>query len=86
MYRSAPITRSYMRALNPWFFCLAIAVMFLPAPFARAQEWGRKWVATWATAPATFFVYTPPVPQVYGARQLQLDVSDSYNSRFCGRL
>jgi hypothetical protein len=21
-----------------------------------------------------------------GARQLQLDVSDSYNSRFCGRL
>ncbi|HTD56966.1 MAG TPA: hypothetical protein VK670_16365, partial [Silvibacterium sp.] len=23
------------------------------------------WVATWATAPATFFVYTPPVPPVY---------------------
>jgi hypothetical protein len=65
MYRSAAITRSYMRALSPWLFCMTITVTFLPALSARARESGEKWVATWATAPATFFVYTPPVPPVF---------------------
>jgi lysophospholipase L1-like esterase len=26
---------------------------------------GPHWVASWATAPATYFLYTPPVPPVY---------------------
>jgi len=26
---------------------------------------GKHWVATWATSPATFFVYTAPVLPVY---------------------
>jgi hypothetical protein len=26
---------------------------------------GKHWVATWATSPATFVVYTAPVPPVY---------------------
>jgi hypothetical protein len=65
IYRSAAITRSCRRVLNRWLFCLAIGVTFLPALSARERESGKKWVATWATAPATFFVYTPPVPPVF---------------------
>jgi lysophospholipase L1-like esterase len=65
MYRSAAITRSYKHALSHWLFCVTIVVTFLLALSARAGEFGEKWVATWATAPATFFVYTPPVPPVF---------------------
>jgi lysophospholipase L1-like esterase len=54
-----------MRALSPWLFSVTIVVTFLLALSARARESGEKWVATWATAPATFFVYTPPVPPVF---------------------
>jgi hypothetical protein len=54
-----------MRATKSWCLCLAIAATFLPSLSARERESGKKWVATWATARATFFVYTPPVPPVY---------------------
>lgn len=38
-----------------------------PAAIADAStdKKGDHWVASWATAPATFFVYAPPVPPVY---------------------
>jgi lysophospholipase L1-like esterase len=32
---------------------------------AIADDGGKHWVATWATAPAANFVYTPPVPPVF---------------------
>jgi lysophospholipase L1-like esterase len=62
MHRPIAITRSSKRTLLPCLFCLATAGTLLLASSALAQESGKKWVATWATAPATFFVYVPPVP------------------------
>ena len=47
-------------------FALASAVvlgMALAVP--SFADGGKHWVATWATSPATFFVYTAPVPPVY---------------------
>ena len=47
-------------------FALASAVvlgMALAVP--SFADGGKQWVATWATSPATFFVYTAPVPPVY---------------------
>jgi hypothetical protein len=47
-------------------FALASAVVLgatLAAP--SFADGGRHWVATWATSPASFFVYTAPVPPVY---------------------
>jgi len=47
-------------------FALASAVVLgaaLAAP--SSADDGKHWVATWATSPATFFVYTAPVPPVY---------------------
>ena len=48
---------------------LVSTIVFLT--FARSafandgdRDDGRKWVASWATSPATFFHYTPPVPPV----------------------
>lgn len=38
------------------------ALISTSASLAPAQESGRKWVASWATAPAAYLVYTPPVP------------------------
>ena len=45
-------------------FAVALAVATLTGPPAIAddQQQGQRWVATWATAPATFFQYVPPVP------------------------
>jgi len=47
------------------FFAIALAVAtIVDASLAVAddQNPGQHWVATWATAPATFFQYVPPVP------------------------
>src|SRR3974377_1195365 len=47
-------------------FALASAVVLgaaLAAP--SSADDGKHWVATWATSPADFFVYTAPVPPVY---------------------
>src|SRR6516165_9450163 len=46
------------------FFVAAVAVATLgthPVAVADDQQPGQRWVATWATAPATFFQYVPPV-------------------------
>ena len=46
-------------------FAAALVLATLPCnplAFAADQSQGRHWVATWATAPATFFQYSPPVP------------------------
>src|SRR6266404_362381 len=45
-------------------FAVALAIAALaghPIAFADDQQPGQRWVATWATAPATFFQYVPPV-------------------------
>jgi lysophospholipase L1-like esterase len=41
---------------------LALATFAAPSIAANAQQQGQEWVASWATAPATFFQYVPPVP------------------------
>ena len=70
MHRLTAITRFSKRALRlgrtNWLATLGIlavvtAATFLSASSGLAQETGKKWVASWATSPATFFVYTPPV-------------------------
>jgi lysophospholipase L1-like esterase len=45
-------------------FAMALAVAALAghrAAVADDQQRGQRWVATWATSPATFFQYIPPV-------------------------
>lgn len=64
------IGSSLRRRLSTIFLAIAIAVATLgvhPASAAGQQDGnnGRHWVATWATSPATFFRYTPPVPPVF---------------------
>jgi hypothetical protein len=73
----------------------ALAVNTLPEPYSHGYLYGSASVAIVGSPP-----YSPDVqaatragtllPKDYtglnGARQLQLEVSDSYNSRFCGRL
>ncbi len=46
---------------------LAFVLLVSAAPSARAQAWQNgslKWVASWATSPSTYFIYTPP-PQPF---------------------
>src|SRR5438067_359391 len=46
------------------FFATALVLATLaghPLAFAADQSQGQHWVATWATSPATFFQYVPPV-------------------------
>jgi lysophospholipase L1-like esterase len=47
---------------------LASGALLLPSGLgiapASAQAQGDQWAATWATSPAAYFVYTPPVPPV----------------------
>jgi lysophospholipase L1-like esterase len=52
----------------PWssttFFAAALAIVTLaghPVAVADDQQQGQRWVASWATSPATFFQYVPPV-------------------------
>src|SRR5260370_12166728 len=63
---------SLRRRSSTIFLDLAVAVATLavhPAAIADDKHEGgdhdQHWVATWATAPATFFHYTPPVPPVF---------------------
>lgn len=44
---------------------LLAAVSLALVMSGRVRAHDEKWVATWATSPATYFVYTPPVPPVY---------------------
>src|SRR5271165_1039263 len=70
MHRLTAITRFSKRALRlgrtNWLATLGIlavvtAATFLSASSGLAQETGKKWVASWATSPATFLQYVPPV-------------------------
>lgn len=50
-----------------WMLCATTSLVAALSPItanAQADE-GRHWVATWATSPATYFVYTPPVPPTF---------------------
>ncbi len=61
MDRSAPTTRPSQRALPRGLFSVVIASTLSLASSSPGQDLGKKWVATWATSPATFFTYTAPV-------------------------
>jgi lysophospholipase L1-like esterase len=53
------------RWLSASFFAITLALATLtgrPLAVADDQPQGQRWVATWATAPATFFQYVPPTP------------------------
>src|SRR5438270_12839845 len=53
------------RSSNASVFAIALAIATLvgnPIAFGDDQQQGQHWVATWATAPATFFQYVPPTP------------------------
>jgi len=63
---------SLRRRSSTIFLAIAIAVAILavrPAALAddhdRDRDGDRHWVATWATSPITFFVYTAPAPPTY---------------------
>src|SRR5260370_22025266 len=63
---------SLRRRSSTIFLAIAIAVATLavhPAAIADDKHEGgdhdQHWLATWATSPATFFHYTPPVPPVF---------------------
>ena len=46
--------------------CATAAALALPSAFADDHEGnsgGMKWVASWATSPAAYFVYAAPIPQ-----------------------
>jgi hypothetical protein len=44
------------------FLAVALFVTALAVnPAAADDQQGQRWVATWATSPATFFQYVPPV-------------------------
>jgi len=46
------------------FFAITLVVATLagyPVGVADGQQQGQRWVASWATSPATFFQYVPPV-------------------------
>jgi len=46
--------------------CATGAALALPTAFAAGRDGSRgdmKWVASWATAPASYFVYSAPIPQ-----------------------
>ncbi len=57
----------YARWPSAGVFAITLAITTLvgnPNAFGDDQQQGQHWVATWATAPATFFQYVPPVPPV----------------------
>jgi lysophospholipase L1-like esterase len=59
--------RSSFRRLSSTIFVASVLVFATCVldPAAVAQDGGQHWVASWATAPATFFTYAAPVPPVY---------------------
>jgi len=65
-----------MNVIKPFLFALAV---FAGGPAALAEQ---HWVATWATAPATSFVYVPPVapappgpPTTFAPANIQPDLA-----------
>ncbi len=65
-----------MNVIKPFLFALAV---FAGGPAALAEQ---HWVATWATAPATGFVYVPPVapappgpPTTFAPANIQPDLA-----------
>ena len=65
-----------MNIIKPFLFALAV---FAGGPAALAEQ---HWVATWATAPATSFVYVPPVapappgpPTTFAPANIQPDLA-----------
>jgi hypothetical protein len=66
VHRSTATTRPFKRALRSLPISL-VATLGLVAVSVSTyadndRDGGQHWVATWATAPATFFVYVAPVP------------------------
>src|SRR5579872_4699951 len=53
----SPKLRGFMRR-----FQVPFLVVFLALIPAMAGAQGDHWVASWATSPAAYFVYVPPVP------------------------
>jgi lysophospholipase L1-like esterase len=50
------------RCTTTIFSAVALATaIFAVHPAAADDQQGQRWVATWATSPATFFQYSPPV-------------------------
>jgi hypothetical protein len=47
------------------FALASVVVLGMALAGPSFADGGKHWVATWATSPATFFVYTAPVPPVY---------------------
>ena len=47
------------------FALASVVVLGTTLAVPSFADGGKHWVATWATSPATFFVYTAPVVPVY---------------------
>ena len=47
------------------FALASVVVLGIAMAGPSFADGGKHWVATWATSPATFFVYTAPVVPVY---------------------
>ena len=47
------------------FVLASVVVLGTTLAVPSFADGGKHWVATWATSPATLFVYTAPVPPVY---------------------
>jgi lysophospholipase L1-like esterase len=72
------------RCLGTAFFAMALTVTTFagrPIAFADDHQPGQRWVASWATAPATFFQYVPPVapappgpPTTFASANIQPDL------------
>jgi lysophospholipase L1-like esterase len=57
------MTSCHARWSTVVFLIIAVAASTLAInPVAADDQQGQRWVATWATSPATFFQYVPPVP------------------------
>jgi lysophospholipase L1-like esterase len=66
-------TRAPLLCFTSWLSNLSVLALIAVSSLCMVSQTlandtggrGQKWVASWATAPATFFVYTPPVPPVF---------------------
>jgi lysophospholipase L1-like esterase len=61
-------SRALPSSLHRWSLRLWLGLAFalgatLSIPAAYADDHGRHWVATWATSPGAYFVYSKPVPE-----------------------
>lgn len=56
--------RRYFLGTAATALCALVVFAITPAATAdKVHRNGQKWVATWATSPAAYFVYSAPVPQ-----------------------